>query len=954
MNGPGGSAGEIIVNALGPLEVIVGGRAVELPPAQRRLLSILAVEDGRDVSTDELIDRMWPGEPPPTARTAVQVHVSALRKMVPIETRPTGYRIATGAVLQDRISFEGLVEAAGSARTDQRWAEARASAAAAQALWRAEPYPDLADTTYALAVVSGLRELALQAADIEVEAMLALGDNEAAIHRLQEVIDRNPLHDRLRHHLMLALYRAGRQGEALRAYQAYRALLGETMGIEPGMDLRLLEEQILVHDSALGDRPAPPTPHNLPDTPTSFVGRESELRRVTEGLGEARIVTISGAPGLGKTRLVVEAGRSLLANFTGGVWFAGLSGARESASVVATIAAATSAGEGIDNFDALAGALRSRPILLILDNCEHVVEQVRRFLVALTSRPGECRVLLTSRQAISMHGGSMYRLELAPLAIEPNASVALLVDRVRAMDRGFTMTPENLDVLLELCRRLEGIPLGIELVARFVPKFGIRDITRLLDRVQTDDALEAAFEWSTALLTVEDRRLLHDLAVFESPFTVERAHQVCGDGAGGELATAGSISRLLDASLLVLDWSATSSRYRMLQPIRELAWSRADTTARRRLNRAHAQSIVQMSAEMSDATLDQRQALAFLTLDAEIADYRKALAWLRDKGQWGSMTAILEALSRYWYARFLGWEAAAWLDEVPIGLLEAPDRIRLHRVAGFLAWAVHDYDEADAHYTALCNIGNHLGDRLVEADGLYGRGLIHQKRRFLDGAGMLESAARIYEALDGRQLELGQCLLFRGLDEAYSGDIAVGERLLTRATSLLGEVGHLRQVSKAERWLAHCAWRRGDEAMARHYADRAEALARRLGDQIALGGALVEQANIAVTWGSTSDAARHLLEALEPIPVVDEIDVSQVLIPAARLARRAGHPQLVASILGRVNDVYHRHGWRPFDEVPDAADLRAAATTPTGGEVLDRVRDFLEELASNHVGAQVA
>lgn len=911
-----------MLNALGPLQVIVAGEPVVVSPAQRRVLSILLVEADRDVSTEQLIELMWPVGPPRTARTALHVHLSGLRKhSVPFDSTATGYRLSLDGMTHDRVEFERLVAAAHDDRADHRWTEAYRGATGARSLWRGDPFPDLADSPCGAVISSRLREMALHAAEIEVDALLALGRNSVAVQRLQELIDHSPLHDGLRHRLMLALYRSGRQVEALREFQAYRTLLGETMGIEPGVDVRRLEEQILLHDPTLGAPSGPPTPHNLPSVVTSFVGREHDLREVTAALDETGLVTVTGAPGLGKTRLATEVGWNVLERFPGGVWVAELGGARTARDVVATIGAVTIAGEQVDSVETLASALRSRPILLILDNCEHVLEPVRRFLVAWGSGPRAGSVLLTSRQPMSAPCEWVHRLE--PLTSKVEGSVALLVDRARAVDRSFQVNRDNVAGMLGLCERLGGIPLAIELVARFVPAFGVSDTSRLLDQIRGDDGLVAAFDWSTALVPEADRTLLYDLAVFESSFTLRRAHDVCG--CGDEMATAGSISRLVDASLLTLDASGPAPRYRMLQPFRELAWMRSPSARRQLLEARHADAIAAAATDLRTATLDQRQADAFVTLDAEIADHRKALARFRDARQWGPMTTILEALSRYWYARFLGWEARAWLEELPADELEHRDRVRVHRVAGFLAWAIHDYDGADTHYSALLDLGRVYGDRLVEADALFGRGLIHQKRRFLDGATMLEQAASLYAEVGGHALELGQCLMFRGLDEAYTGDVDVAQPILERASALLEDVGHLRQVSKSQRWLAHCAWRRGDEAAARRHADRSEQLARTLGDQIALSGALVEQATIAITWDNAASAAGHLLEALGPIPADDEVDACQVLIPVARLALRTGDAQVVATVLTYIDDVYDRHGWLPLDGIQGAVSLRAAA-----------------------------
>lgn len=934
----------INVGALGPLRVLVDGEPRQLAPAQRRLLSILLLEADRGASTDRIIERMWDGDPPATARAALQVHVSKIRSAVPVVTTPNGYRLDMSAVSLDVDELEAAATAVAAYREEGDWEAVLDAAARIRELRRGEPFPDVADDDFARGVRAGLDEMAFSVAEAEVEALLALGRNEYAIARLEELIERRPLQDRLRHRHMLALYRTGRQGEALRVYQAYRRLLGDTMGVEPGPELRALEERILLHDPDLGAAETPASPHNLPDTETSFVGRDAELERLTTALDAHRVVTICGGPGFGKTRLAVEVGRSRLGAQPGGVWLAALGGAIEPRDVAATIASATGAGEGVDGLEALASMLADRPILLVLDNCEHVLEAVRRFVVALGGGDHPCRVLATSRRPLGVPGESVHRIH--PLSVDANGSVALLADRIRAIVRTFAVTDDNRDAMLDVCRRLEGIPLAIELVARWVPTLGLEDAARLLMRVEVETALDTAFEWSLGLLPPEDRSLLFRLAVFESAFRLERAVDVVG-GDRSELAVAGAMSRLVDASLLGMEWSGSSTVYRMLRPIRDLAWSRLETDTREAVAGSHAASFLDSSARIAQDSIRGRQSAAFAALDTEMPDYRRALVHLRELERWGDVVGVTESLSRYWYARFLGWEGRSWLREVPLDRLDDAGRARLHRTAGFLAWATHAYDDADAHYLALQEIGVSIGDRRLEADGLYGRGLVHQKRRFLDGAAMLDEAASIYARLDGCERQLGECLMFRGIDEAAWGSVARAEPKLIRAATLLEQAGHLRQVSKAERWLAHCAWRREDLDAAERHADRAERLARDVDDDIAVAGALVEQANIAIALDAPGRAASALADALEPVPSEDEIDVVQVLLPVARLAAHVGRSELAAAIVRHVDATFDRYGWRPLDELAVGTALRAATdgVEPAPGAVDVLVGEFLEVLS---------
>jgi len=911
-----------LVRVLGPLIVEVDGLEIGLPPAPKRLLSILLLDPATELSTDTIIDRMWGDDAPPSARTSVHVHISSLRKGVPgvVVTTGHGYRLDEERFWYDRTHFESLALSAREAGQATEWTTARARAEEALALWRGTAFHEVADEEFAVGEVVRLGETRTGLVELHIDALLALGQDETAIPRLRKVIRDHPLHERFRQQMMLALYRTGRQSEALREYRDLRSVLGETLGIEPNDTIRDLEERILVHDPSLGSQPSPATPHNLPLTTTSFIGRVEDLKTILKRLTETRLVTVTGGPGFGKSRLAVEAGRAVLESRPGGVWLAELAGADSARSLAATVSTATGASEQIDTLERLAEALRSRPILLILDNCEHLKEPVRRLLTALLAEPGACRVLATSRVPLAVPGESIHRLE--PLDPGPEESVALLVDRARGVDRSFVPAPEDLDDIRALCDHLGGIPLGIELVARWIPSLGLRDTERLLQQVGGDSALDTAFEWSARLIPEQDYDLLRSLSVFAAPFTLERAQSVCAPSAQ-DLSTAGSLSRLVDASLMTVEWSGGRTRYRMLEPIRQLAAGRLDAGRRRKLAASHAASFLASAGPLTAASSRPDQAEAFAILDVEIPDYRTALSHLENAGDFAGITRVAEALSRYWYSRFLGWEGRSWLDEVPVERLEDPDRVRLHRVAGFLAWAVHDYDTADRHYRALLDIGRRTDDTKAVADALYGRGLVHQKRRFENGAAMLEEAASLYREMDDCRLELGQCLLFRGLDESLNGDAMRGEDLLAEAVGLLEDVGHTRQVSKAERWRAHAAWRRADAEAARDHADRAERLARSVDDPIALAGALVEQANIEITWGDAATAALHLGDAMRPVPPDDQVDIAQVLVSVAGLALAVGDAGLAAGLVAWIEDVYDRFGWLPLEVSPTGRELIA-------------------------------
>jgi DNA-binding SARP family transcriptional activator len=414
----------VVIKIIGPMTVEVDAADVRIPPAARRLLSILLLDPATELSTDTIIDRMWGDDAPPTARTSLHVHISTLRKHLPgvVVTTGTGYRLEEGRFRSDRGRFESFAQDARGAGRRADWEAARDLAEKALGLWRGSPFAEVADDEFARGEVVRLDEVRVGLFELQVDSLLALGRNDQAIPRLRALIGEHPLRERFREQLMLALYRTGRQSEALREYQILRRQLGETLGIEPNDAIRDLEGRILMHDPSLGAQSPLITPHNLPEATTSFVGRLDDLRTIVERLAETRLVTVIGGPGFGKSRLAVEVGRAVMENQPGGVWLAELAGADSARSLAATVASVTGASEQIDTLERLAQAIRSRPILLILDNCEHLQEPVRRLLAALLAKPGACRVLATSRIPLSVPGESIHRL--VPLDTGPATSIA--------------------------------------------------------------------------------------------------------------------------------------------------------------------------------------------------------------------------------------------------------------------------------------------------------------------------------------------------------------------------------------------------------------------------------------------------------------------------------------------------------------------------------------------------
>jgi tetratricopeptide (TPR) repeat protein len=371
--------------------------------------------------------------------------------------------------------------------------------------------------------------------------------------------------------------------------------------------------------------------------------------------------------------------------------------------------------------------------------------------------------------------------------------------------------------------------------------------------------------------------------------------------------------------------------------------------ARRRLERRHSQLMQEAALRAHTASTTDEQIAAFSDADLDLADLRIALERSSRAGDWRVVSRIASRLAPYWYSRYLAWEGRQWLDAALEHDIAADELESLLHAAGYLAWATHDYDAADRHYRAYLAHGDRQRDQRIRAAALLGLGTVHQKRRFVDGAAFLEEAIAIYEQWSDVDAELGECYMFRGLDEAYNGSTARGIELLSAAVERFDRVGHLRQVSKSRRWLAHCAWRESRADDARRHAHEAARIASETGDRVALSGALIERAYVEMTWGDPKQASVQLVDALEPIPRRDQIDLCQVLLPAARLAALTGAESLAVRALTCIDDVYERCGWKPLRAAAAARQLHDALTRggPAEAPTLERtLDDVVEHLAS--------
>ena len=571
---------------LGPVQALRDG--VRLPiggPRQRAVLVRLLLDPGRVVSADVLISDVWDGAPPATARKTLQKYVSELRSSLGstvVLSAGGGYAVDVDRRSVDTYRFEELLAANDSD--------------GALSLWRGEALADLPDVLFAVAERARLDELRLVAVERHLAAALERGRHVEAAAQLAELARLHPMRERLCGLFMLALYRSGRQVEALEAFTRHRRRLADELGIDPADELMALERAILRHDEGPDSplrRARPRTAGNLQLPVSTFVGRESECGRVVESLRDSRLVTLIGPGGVGKTRLAVEAAARTAADYAGGVWLVDLAGLVDPALVAHQVATTLSIGNQPHQDDGatVVSALEHRPgLVLLLDNCEHVIDGAAALVDSIVRTCEDTRVLATSRRPLGVDGERVLPVQPLP---QPDAC-RLFTDRARLA--GTTDEEAVGERIAEICRSLDGLPLAVELTAGQLRALGpselaahlderLRFVSGRFDAPPRQRTLRDTVAWSHGLLPTATQALFARLGVFASTLTVDAATAVCGDGALRHIST------LVDHSLLVRDpGPQASARFRLLDTLKLFALERLrEKGTEADVRRAHAE-----------------------------------------------------------------------------------------------------------------------------------------------------------------------------------------------------------------------------------------------------------------------------------------------------------------------------------------------------------------------------
>ena len=834
--------GHLRIALFGNLLLSVDGRRIRFAvrPMVVPLLAYLVLKAAQPTPRDELAFALWPDDPEDEARTNLRRHLLYLREALPASTEPF-----VRADLET-VQWNPDAAAAIDVAEFERWVDHRETRAAAVDLYAGDLLASL-EHDWLLAPRERLRSQFLGALwELAKDARLRR-DGTSAARYLQRLLAADPWREDAVRELMLVRHGTGDRAGAMRTCLEFeQRLYGE-------MRVGLMPETVALRDALAAGTPLPalPIPHNLPSPPSSFVGRVAEVAEIERRLQAARLVTVVGSGGVGKTRVALHVAAALREAFEDGAWFVDLGAIGDPALAASTIARTLGirASEA-DDLKALRGYLASRNLLIVLDNCEHVIEEAARVADAVLRVAPRVRVLATSRQSLRVAGESAYRLPSLTFPVagsDPSTgelarfdAVALFCARAHAAGE-FELRDENSAAVADICRRLDGIPMAIELAAARVKVLAPAELARMLDErlrvliggeraaIGRHRTMRALIDWSYDLLSPAEQLLFDRLSVFAGGFTLAAAEAVCtGDGIDAG-ATFELLSSLVDKSLVVAERGVAATRYTMLESSREYG-------AERLRDRNEAQTIARRHAEEYLALAERLERSLQPTLDAELlaeieheqANWTAALAWSLGAAHDPALGCRLVLARPMW----LNWSARPqhWLRLAKRVADETLPAITVGKLAARQAGALIELGEFEACLAELqtaMRIHRETGDTesLASAQRLAGTALVFLGR-VAEGEAMIREAADAHRAI-GDDEALAYALIALSQARSAAGDATESESLALQALRMLEQnqerltVTSVLALTGTRMHVADIEFERGNAAGALAYAEQA-------------------------------------------------------------------------------------------------------------------------------------
>lgn len=843
---------------LGPVAVWTdGGKPVSIPGLKvRALLVDLLAHEGRPVPVDRLIEDLWGQAWPANPAAALQVRVSQLRRALEdaepgardlVVSRAPGYLLEAEPDTVDARRFDALVERARATDDPRLQASLLGDALG---LWRGPAFADFGDEEFTRAASARWEERRLAALEHQADVRLELGEHSQLAGELGDLVAGYPYREHLRATYMRALYRAGRQRDALDAYDDLRRTLVDELGLDPSPEVRALHQAILEQDPREAAVPILATARrttNLPASPTELIGRDSAVAEVRARLATGPLVTLTGSGGVGKTRLAEAVARTLLDSYADGVWLVELAalgppGEQDIAYDLAEAVMAAlgvrdlpSSGASVSTADRLLDVLSTRQLLLVLDNCEHVVEQVAALGSRLLREAPGLRILATSREPLGLADEIVWEvppLEVPddvgadPAQLADSSAVQLFVARATAATPGFRLDTRTGPLVARLCQGLDGIPLALELAATRVRGLGVSGLVARLDdrfRVLTTgprDAparqrtLTAVIDWSWQLLTEPERIVLRRLAVHADGCTLEAAEAVCPADDLPAADVLDLLARLVDRSLVVMDDHVGGEpRYRLLESVSAYCADRLQEAGEdAQVRRRHADYYLELAQRAEPLLYGHGQQQALRRLDTEAANLRTALDTAARQGAADQALLLADTLAWYWFLRGRLTEAHRSL-ELALAISGDPSPAARARAQAWLAGMAvlqGDTDDGAARGRAALRLFNDADDPNERARAEWFLAFVTIERGDLVATEELVSRALATFRASGDRWGEAAALSTRAMLAHKRSDLTAMGCDAQRSAELFLELGDQWGVLQATDWLIGRADMTGD------------------------------------------------------------------------------------------------------------------------------------------------
>lgn len=950
----------ISVALLGPVEVRRGGELLTVPSGKpTELLMRLAVAAGTVVPKEQLLEDLWAVDAVSTSANTMQSKVSRLRRALGdpalVEGGPIGYRLAVDPTAVDVLELARHADVVTELMHTGDSVAAQAACAEALGLFRGDTLFGASDADWLRPYRAQAEGLRLRLVEDQLRARLDLGASSDVVEALEELVAEHPLRENLWGLLITALYRAGRQADALAAYRTVRQHLVEELGLEPGRDLQRLEQQVLAQDpalDALARTPmTPPTapsmrrlPGNLPTLSSPLVGRSAEGAELAALCDAHRLVTLVGPAGVGKTRLALEVARQLQP--ADGAWLVRLETARTPASVGDTVAVALHANDAGE--PALVERLQGADVLLVLDNCEHVVEAVAALVHPLLRAGDGVRLLTTSQLPLGVDGENVYPVSPLPFA----DAVELFGQRAAGHDRGFSAT-ENADTVEEVCRALDGLPLAIELAAARTRSLSLPEISRRLAdrfsllrdsssrRPERQGSLAAAIGWSYDLLFPDDQRGLWALAVFVGGAPLDGVERVLAALGVPDEAALDVVDRLVERSLVTIEKTADGDRrYWLLDSVRSFALDRLGQSGDVSVAfGAHAAWVAEGAAAAAEGARGPDQPGHVAWVRTERANIDAALEWA---GSHDPLLALTLATQLGWVWMLAGDHAGAERMRAALAAAgsDAPETLRLagSLLLGWLQASGGDVELGHAAVTEAIDRFDFAGDELARARADFFLAYVLSQRGDFEGCRTVLDRSRPVFVECGQAWDEAANWVLLGHATLAAGDQDQATKACTDATRLLADVGDPWFLVHTEAMLGAVAQAEGHFADACLHLGRAADAAQRQGFA---SSEAYHRANLGRAQQQAGDldaAAQSLLAALDVARAAGDLRVASLArMRLGRVLREQGELDAARTQFVAAQTWYRASGGGDHALLTDCLVAVTEPSVADAGDLLDTV-----------------